>query len=445
MQGELDNSSYPYQRDRRPDLFHPYRDRNACSAGQNRTSLRESGLRVYSASSEETLRARTLLKDWAGEGFLTPAQYELLQKETASDLRTTNIFLRLVLFLFTLVSVIAATGLFFVVFLERASNQTSGIFLLILSGICYAAAEGSISRFQIYRYGIEEALVVCSTALLCAGMQFAFFRSYDPPATHAAQSLIPAVGAVFSLWIWRRFGLPYAFLAAMIFVVFPPDYWTVSHSARHLIIAMFYAGGLAVVTAVRSRHRMDYLRETYSLAEAMLWIGIYLSFNLQLSSFNLSAQWWNSSARPLSDFTPTFYWATWVLIWCLPPVVLVRGVRQKDRALIAAGTITGVLTLASNKPYLGWPRHAWDPMLLGAWLTAVAWFIQRWLDRAPGGIRHGFTAARLSVKDKHWMSIGSSVLGLVSPQAMTPEQQMSTPEFRFGGGKSGGGGASSDF
>ena len=33
-------------------------------------------MRLYSASSEETLRARKLLTDWAGEGFLTKAQYQ---------------------------------------------------------------------------------------------------------------------------------------------------------------------------------------------------------------------------------------------------------------------------------------------------------------------------------------------------------------------------------
>ena len=67
-------------------------------------------MRIYSASSEETLRARKLLKDWAGEGFLTEAQYQRLEQETVSDLRTTNIFLRLVLFLFTLIIVGAAAG-----------------------------------------------------------------------------------------------------------------------------------------------------------------------------------------------------------------------------------------------------------------------------------------------------------------------------------------------
>jgi hypothetical protein len=84
-------------------------------------------------------------------------------------------------------------------------------------------------------------------------------------------------------------------------------------------------------------------------------------------------------------------------------------------------------------------------MVLGILLTGVAFFIRRWLARGPGGIRHGFTAGRLSGKDKHWMNVGSTVFGLLSPQSITPGPQTSSPDVRFGGGHSGGGGATGDF
>ena len=339
----------------------------------------------------------------------------------------------------------AAAGLFFEVFLSRPSEQTTGIFLLIFATICYAAAEFAVSQARLHHYGIEEALAVCSVGFLYGGMYAAFFggRPYWPQPD-AAQFLVPAAGAFYSLWLWRRFGLWYAFLGAMIFATLLPDYWTSSHSAHHAVIAAFYAAGLIVVAAVRSRHRLDYLDDDYSLVEALLWFGIYLAINLQLSSFYSPAQWWGA-ARVTSEFGSPFYWTTWVLIWCLPPVILVRGLRTKDRFVIAVGAITAILTLITNKPYLGWPRHTWDPMILGVLLTGVALFTRHWLAQGPGGIRHGFTAARLAGKDKELLSAGSAVLGLVSPQSITPTPQTSSPDFHFGGGSSGGGGTSSDF
>src|ERR1035437_7441687 len=106
-------------------------------------------MRIYSASSEETLRARQLLKDWVGEGFLTKPQYQLLEKETVSELRTTNIFLRLVLFLFTLIRVGAAAGLLFV--FPRPSEQTAGFFFLFFASVCAAPAEPAVSQARLYR------------------------------------------------------------------------------------------------------------------------------------------------------------------------------------------------------------------------------------------------------------------------------------------------------
>ncbi|HVI07974.1 MAG TPA: hypothetical protein VND65_06735 [Candidatus Binatia bacterium] len=401
-------------------------------------------MRIYNAASEETLRARGLLKDWRADGFISAEQYERLEKEAASDLRTTNVFLRLVLFIFTLISIGAAVGLLSITVLSGASQQTSGIFLLIFAVVCYAASEFAVSRFRLYRHGIEEALTVCAVGFLCAGMQAAFFGGVIYSHTSAARFVVPAAGAAFSLWIWRRFGLWYALPAAMIFVIFVPDYWSVPHAAQRVIIAMLYAAGLVCVATARSRHRGEYLENVYSLAEAFLWLGIYLAFNLQLSSLSWAMRGWGGG-RVLPEFGSAFYWTTWVLIWCLPVIVLAGGIRQKNRAVIGAGLIMAVLTSISNKPYLGWPRHTWDPMLLGLLLAGVAIFVRRWLDSGPGQERHGFTAERLSAKDKDLLKAGSGVLGLLTPNSITPAPQASRTGVTFAGGSSGGGGASSEF
>ena len=190
------------------------------------------------------VRASKLLKDWAGEGYVTQEQYQRLKQETVSDLRTTNIFLRIVLFLFTLIGVGAAAALFFVVFLQHSSDQTSGVFLMIGAVVCYAAAEFAASQGRLYRYGIEEALAACSVGFLYFGMQAAFFSGrWYSPGQSGLHSLVPATCIVLSLWIWRRFGLWYAFPAAMVFAVLLAGNWASSNPAQHGIVAALYAIG----------------------------------------------------------------------------------------------------------------------------------------------------------------------------------------------------------
>ena len=400
---------------------------------------------IYSAAAEEALRARGFLKDWRDEGYLSSTQYDVLEKDTASNLRTTNVFLRLVLLFFTLVTVGAAVALFFTVFLPHPSEQTTGIFLLLFAAACYVAAELAASEARLYRHGIEEALAICSVGFLCAGLQFAFFsnRPYSPRPAEI-ECLVPVAGAALCLWIWRRFAFSYALIGAMIFAVFLPWYFTDSPAAQHVIVALLYLIGLAVVVIMRSGHRFDHLDGNYSLAEACLWLGIYLAINLRIPFFRLSPLWWMSARTPVGISKP-FYWGTWVVIWCLPPVILLRGIRQKDRPVIAVGAITAVLTLICNKPYLGWARHTWDPILLGLLLTGLAVAIRRWLARGPNGIRQGFTATRLSKRDKELLGAGSAGLGLLPAQAAVPAPQSTTPDFRFGGGQTGGGGAGGNY
>ncbi|HXE15213.1 MAG TPA: hypothetical protein VN633_24020, partial [Bryobacteraceae bacterium] len=208
-------------------------------------------MRAYSASSEEALLARDLLKDWAGEGFITQAQYERMQQETICELRRTNFFLRLVLFFFTLIMVGAAAGLFFIALPSDSTSRSAGPLLLIFAAFSYAAAEIAASR-GLYRHGIEEAFAVCSVALLCLGMYILLVTSPGLPRPGGTEFFIPAIGLTASLWIWHRFGFAYAFAAAMIFVPWLSHCWTASRPAQHLIVAVFYTAGLVAVVVFRS-------------------------------------------------------------------------------------------------------------------------------------------------------------------------------------------------
>jgi hypothetical protein len=171
-------------------------------------------VRAYSAASEEAVHARGLLKDWAGEGFLSEAQYREMEPETVCDLRRTNIFLRLVFGFFTVIIALATVGLFFTLVFQGAGAQGMGVFLLVSAAVSYGIAESAVAEYRLYRYGIEEALLACAVGLLCGGVAELWSGS------------VPAVGTIASIWIWRRFGLPYAPLVAMLFVPWLAINWT---------------------------------------------------------------------------------------------------------------------------------------------------------------------------------------------------------------------------
>jgi hypothetical protein len=394
-------------------------------------------MRIYASSDEEALRTLSLLKDGASEGFISQAQYSTMREDVPCRLRWTNVFLRIVFFLFTLLSAGAAVGLFFAAFSLRESF-VSGAFLILFAAMFWLFVEGLVREKHLYRHGTEEALAVLSVILLCIGLALVLDRrSTIVPSDH--DGLVTACGALASFLIYRRLGLLYAFVAAMIFVAFLPHYWTSSQTAQHIILAGLYAIGLLLTMRIRRQYRFDYLDNEYSAIEAFLWLGLYLTINLQLSSVDLIRRWWDATPSA-SPFLKSFYWTTYVLVWCHPIAMLRRGLTTKDRAVTGLGLAAAILTLITNKPYLGWQRHSWDPMILGVLLTGTAVVVRRWLASGPEGARYGFTANRLSTRDKRLAELLSTV-GPVSTPIPTPVAHTPT----FSGGDTGGGGASSDF
>jgi len=388
-------------------------------------------VRVYTAADEESLRILQLLKDWVNLGFLEESQRQTVQQDVTCELRRTNGFLRAVLFIFTLISAAAAAGLFFIVSPPR---DAASFLLLVFAAACYAGAEFAVSRFHLYRHGIEEGLAVLSIGFLWSGVQAA-----SPQGS--LEFAAPAAGAIASYLLYARFGFQYLFLAAMAFAAAIPQFWTASHSGQHLIVAAFYLAGLAIVVRIQPSHRLDYLDAEYSVIETLLWLGLYLSLNLQLSSASLIAPWRPDLANS-AEFSRPFYWTTFVMIWLVPAIILWRSLAIRDRTITSLGLVVAILTLATNKPYLGLPHHAWDPILLGLLLIGVAIAVRRWLANGPAGIRQGFTAQRLSGRDKQWIDSLSPTLAIVLPN---PTLAPLSSEHEFGGGTSGGGGASSDF
>jgi hypothetical protein len=389
----------------------------------------------YAREDEERVRTQTLVREWARSGLLDSAQRSRMEADLRVGLRRTNALLRGGLAFFTALLVGAAVLLYAELF-----AITSDLAIAVSAGVgaicCFALAEWLVASFRLYRYGVEEALA--ASAVVLASLGAVVWASTLPGGrTGNVPALIGlAVASAGGFAVYRRFGFVYAAVGAMLFAALLPFEWHLSAAfARAAAAAVFAAFALAW-RATRVRLRDDFPGDDYGVLQAAAFVCAYLTINLQL--FFIWRVFWSEPPVPRS-----FYWTTYAMTWAIPAAALALGIRDRDRPLVDVGAVLALATLVTNKPYLRWPRHTWDPIILGAVLIAVALAVRRWLASGRGGERQGWTAIALMRSDRDRLVIVGTASAAFQPVPAAPSG--APPSSDFTGGRSGGGGAGGSF
>jgi hypothetical protein len=137
-----------------------------------------------------------------------------------------------------------------------------------------------------------------------------------------------------------------------------------------------------------------------------------------------------------------FYWFTYIAIWLIPVSGLYLALRARERPLLDVSIGLTLLTLATNKAYLGIARQTWDPIILGIFLIAAAVILKR---RLFAGNRDGFTAERILLADERGLSALGTASAVMPGAPPMPADHVPVRNLDPGGGRSGGAGASGSF
>jgi hypothetical protein len=380
-------------------------------------------MNVYSRDDERAIRIQRLVRDWNKSGLVNDDQRDRMLGDLTVNLRRTNIFLRLTLMVFGLLIVAAAAGLTMVI-IDPSSGVTTGI-ALVLGVICFAAAQSMVTKFRFYRFGVEEALAIAAVVFfvwfgaLLFGNRFESWYAFG----------FATAGCYL---LYARFGYLYAVIAAIGFAVFFIFGIQQSDTFRRLFSFILLLTVFFFARERRQDHDWDFPADSYAVIEAVAWGALYLVANLRISP-------WLSQP----DDVKQFYWATYGLIWLLPIAGLSFAIRDRHRLMLNVNIVLAIVTLMSNKPYLGAVSKPWDPILFGVMLIAVSLGLRRWLANGPNGSRSGFVAHRLLESEKAALSMAgaATVLAPGAPQPAAHEP----PPPEFGGGRSGGAGVSGSF
>jgi hypothetical protein len=392
-------------------------------------------MRRYSDDVERRIRLQARVHDWARAGLLDADQGQRLESELRVDLRRTGIVLRGSLALFTALVVGATVGLVFVLF-DIDEELAGSVTTALAAGACFKAADELASRYRLYRHGVEETLGVA--AALLAAISAALLVS----AVWSSRGDVPLVaaltiGAAGSWTLYRRFGFRYAVLACMACTTLIPFQLHLPYAAERLLAGGVLAAWFVGARATRLHHGDEFPGDDAGVFQAAALAGVYLVANLHVTA-GLTA-----SHTP-AGVAPWFKWLTWLGIWVIPAAGLRLGIVEKDQPLIDASLVLALGTLVSNKPYFGWARQPWDPMLLGVVLLVVAVVGRRWLAAGRDGERAGFTSARILDRDLAALRTLGTVSVGVHPA--TDERMPASPDdAAFRGGRSGGAGAGGTF
>jgi hypothetical protein len=382
-------------------------------------------MRVYSFDDEERLSVARRVRDWSKSGLLTAAEERLLLDDLVVSLRRTNVYLRATLGFFT--ALIAATTVAFVATIFDLDNElVLALLAAAAASVSFAAANYVASTLRCYRFGVEEALAIAGVALVAAAALLVGSWAGGNDRVEGVLALF--VAGVAALLVYARFGFVYAAcggVAALAMIPFPLG---MSTAVERGTAALILAAAALAARALRRAHPLDHRGGEYTWIQAFAAAGIYVALNVQLFSDALLHGW------------P--YWASYGAIWLLPVVTLAVAAGDHDRPLIDVGIAMAIATLLTNKQYLGWPAHSWDPIALGVLLIVVAWGMRRWLSSGSGGERYGYTAVRLLESDRERLAVAGNLSVVIPRDVPGPAPE---PSSRFAGGRSGGGGGGAGY
>jgi hypothetical protein len=399
-------------------------------------------LNLYSSRQEEMIDIRRRARTWYRSGLISEDQMQSILRETDPDLHQTNLFFRVLFFVFTLLFAGAVAGLFGWL-MEKAGNKILAMVVLFFGIFYFILAEHLVKIRRLYRYGIEEALLIAG--MVCFVISF-LMGINDHHLDHKTISIaVCLLFSVISCLIYLRFGYLYAALIGLVAGCMIPFQLSLSPVAERIVLFFVLCGMFIFSQTVDKPENENFRKERYTIIQTCLLIAVYLTVNLQIPGLAGLFIGETGYMHDLSKMYPPYlYWISYVLTFMIPAAGILWGIRSRKRLVLTAGLVMACVTLATNKSYLGLTRYAWDPAILGIVLVVLSILVHRWLDSGPGKKRQEYTAVNLLKPEDRGISI-EDVAAAMTAGAVEDHQPKAQQDALFQGGKSGGGGASRNF
>ncbi len=340
-----------------------------------------------------------------------------------------NIFIRIGLFLLTVVVMLFSFGLFSLMFLTGIEKTIGGL-LIFFAMICIAGLEVVIHNKKHYQSGIDTALMWGGAIALFSGIGF------TNDLSGLANACIIFMIALVCVLRYADTGMAALCFISLLAIIF---FFCGRIGGTAKAILPFIVMTISVVVYVLAKKISDsksfnVYRSCVVYVEIISLFTLYAAGNYWVVR-ETSNEMFNLNLQP--GQTIPFGFIFWIFTIFIPLIYLFRGIQKKDVVLIRVGLLLVAAIVFTIRYYHAILLPEIAMVLAGGVMIIFAWALTRWLA-SP---KYGFTAEELRSKNAFGnMQIESLILAETFSQQPQP-----TSGTQFGGGSFGGGGSSGEF
>lgn len=387
---------------------------------------------AYNSQWLRNLHDRDAADNAATAGNITAEEKQSVYNAYPVGFYSPNIFVRIGLFLLTIVIASFSMGLFSLMFLVSANNpEIQFAVLCIVFAIAMLVVLELMIKKNHYRSGVDDALTWGSGAALLGGINSAGSITGEYNAL-----LILLIALVFFIRYVNGLMAVLAVLAfgALVFLLML-RMGPVARAILPFVMMGISAGAYFLSGSLMKQVNLRLYQTGFRMVRVVALFCFALAGNYyvvrEASVSLLGMDLAPGSSIPLG-------WLFWIFTVCIPVIYIVYGLRRKDRDMLIAGLLL-IAVMVFTVRYYYHVLPAETAMLLGGLLLILLAYLAMKYLRVP---RNGFTAEADSTINNR---ATANLEALLIAQTLSGPAGPADSGTQFGGGSGGGGGAGADF
>lgn len=356
--------------------------------------------------------------------YITAEELAQIKAAHPVTIYTPNMYLRIGLFILTLIIALFSFGFLSLIVLAGSGGSESkmGALCVFFSMVAYFVLEVLIREKQHFKSGADTALMWISGGMMLTGILLAVSGSNE--------FLIGALTCLFATWFLIRFAdLVMAWVAQLAFLFCVAWLFQGLKLLLPFLMISISFGMYYFLRLLLKEEKLRHYRTCFHGMQVLALLTLYVGGNFFVVQ--------NVNEDMFGEKTVPFSWIFWILTVALPLVYLYYGLRTKDKIFVRTGLVLVAAIVFTIRYY-----HSVAPLEVamtigGLFMVGLAYGVIRYLKEP----KHGFTSEEEEEKGTfEALQLESLVIAQTMKSGPQPEEG-----FKFGGGTSGGGGASGDY